>query len=206
MRSLDHALVLPGLPDPGDLERHGHPDGPGHQAGQARLVPAAAQPPVASRRRSQELERRILVVILDEAQNYSQPSLEEVRLLLGLNLPEQPAFALVLIGDEYLLGQLEAAQPARALLAPGLPDQPQPVDPGPMRAISGRRAHRRGSERFGHRTGRRRVARQRQRRAAPQLVPAGASRLDRGRHPESTEDYPGSRSPRGRKLPVRSVF
>jgi type II secretory pathway predicted ATPase ExeA len=53
-----------------------------------------------------QLERRILVVILDEAQNYSQPSLEEVRLLLGLNLPEQPAFALVLIGDEYLLASL----------------------------------------------------------------------------------------------------
>lgn len=55
----------------------------------------------------QELERRILVLILDEAQNYSQPSLEEVRLLLGLNLPEQPAFALVLIGDEYLLASLK---------------------------------------------------------------------------------------------------
>jgi MSHA biogenesis protein MshM len=54
-----------------------------------------------------ELERRILVVILDEAQNYSPPSLEEVRLLLGLNLPEQPAFALVLIGDEYLLASLK---------------------------------------------------------------------------------------------------
>ena len=53
-----------------------------------------------------ELERRILVLILDEAQNYSQPSLEEVRLLLGLNLPEQPTFALVLIGDEYLLASL----------------------------------------------------------------------------------------------------
>ncbi len=55
----------------------------------------------------QELDRRILVVILDEAQNYSQPSLEEVPLLLGLNLPEQPAFALVLIGDEYLLASLK---------------------------------------------------------------------------------------------------
>jgi type II secretory pathway predicted ATPase ExeA len=55
----------------------------------------------------QELERRILVLILDEAQNYSQPSLEEVRLLLGLNLPEQPAFALVLIGDEYLRARLK---------------------------------------------------------------------------------------------------
>jgi len=54
-----------------------------------------------------ELERRTLVVILDEAQNYSQPSLEEVRLLLGLNLPEQPTFALILIGDEYLLASLK---------------------------------------------------------------------------------------------------
>jgi type II secretory pathway predicted ATPase ExeA len=54
----------------------------------------------------EELEPRIGVVILDEAQNYSQPSLEEVRLLLGLNLPQQPAFALVLIGDEYLLASL----------------------------------------------------------------------------------------------------
>jgi general secretion pathway protein A len=55
----------------------------------------------------QELERRILVVVLDEAQNYSQPSLEELRLLLGLNLSEQPAFALILIGDEYLLSSLK---------------------------------------------------------------------------------------------------
>ncbi len=54
----------------------------------------------------QEVQPRIVVVILDEAQNYSQPSLEEVRLLLGLNLPQQPAFALVLIGDEYLLASL----------------------------------------------------------------------------------------------------
>ena len=30
-----------------------------------------------------------------------------MRLLLGLNLPEQPAFALVLIGDEYLLASLK---------------------------------------------------------------------------------------------------
>ena len=55
----------------------------------------------------EELQRRILVLILDEAQNYSQPSLEEVRLLLGLNLAEQPAFALVLIGDDYLLASLK---------------------------------------------------------------------------------------------------
>ena len=55
----------------------------------------------------QELERRILVIVLDEAQNYTHSALEEVRLLLGLNLPERPAFALVLIGDEYLLSSLK---------------------------------------------------------------------------------------------------
>ena len=37
-------------------------------------------------------------------------SLEEVRLLLGLNLAQPPAFALVLIGDEYLLGTLRLRQ------------------------------------------------------------------------------------------------
>ena len=54
-----------------------------------------------------ELQRRILVILLDEAQNYVHSSLEEVRLLLGLNLPEQPAFALIMIGDEYLLSSLK---------------------------------------------------------------------------------------------------
>jgi general secretion pathway protein A len=53
-----------------------------------------------------ELERRTLVVVLDEAQNYSPEALEEIRLLLGLNLPERPTFALVLVGDDYLLGTL----------------------------------------------------------------------------------------------------
>lgn len=54
-----------------------------------------------------ELEHRTLVVVLDEAQNFSHAALEELRLLLGLNLPDQPAFALVLIGDDYLLGTLQ---------------------------------------------------------------------------------------------------
>jgi MSHA biogenesis protein MshM len=54
-----------------------------------------------------ELERRILVLVLDEAQNYAHSALEEVRLLLGLNLPEAPAFALILIGDEYRLSSLK---------------------------------------------------------------------------------------------------
>src|SRR6266478_8111006 len=33
-------------------------------------------------------------------------ALEEVRMLLGLNLPEQPTFVLILVGDPYLLSAL----------------------------------------------------------------------------------------------------
>jgi type II secretory pathway predicted ATPase ExeA len=54
-----------------------------------------------------EHERQTLVIVLDDAQNCNHSTLEELRLLLGLNLPNQPTFALVLIGDEYLLGQLQ---------------------------------------------------------------------------------------------------
>jgi general secretion pathway protein A len=53
-----------------------------------------------------ELGRVIPVLLLDEAQNYNTSALEEVRMLLGLNLPEQPAFALILVGDSYLLSAL----------------------------------------------------------------------------------------------------
>jgi type II secretory pathway predicted ATPase ExeA len=54
-----------------------------------------------------EHERQTLVIVLDDAQNSTHSTLEELRLLLGLNLPSQPTFALILIGDEYLLGQLQ---------------------------------------------------------------------------------------------------
>ena len=54
-----------------------------------------------------EHERQTLVIVLDDAQDCTHSTLEELRLLLGLNLPSQPTFALVLIGDEYLLGQLQ---------------------------------------------------------------------------------------------------
>lgn len=54
-----------------------------------------------------EHERQTLLIVLDDAQNCTHSTLEELRLLLGLNLPSQPTFALVLIGDEYLLGQLQ---------------------------------------------------------------------------------------------------
>lgn len=53
-----------------------------------------------------QLERRRLVVVLDDAQLYSYGALEELRLLLGLNLPTEPTFALILVGDDHLLDSL----------------------------------------------------------------------------------------------------
>ena len=57
-----------------------------------------------------ELGKVVPLILLDDAQNLSYGSLEEVRLLLGLNLADPPAFGLVLIGDEYLLGTLRLRQ------------------------------------------------------------------------------------------------
>jgi type II secretory pathway predicted ATPase ExeA len=53
-----------------------------------------------------ELGHIIPVLLLDEAQNYAMSALEDIRMLLGLNLPEQPTFALILFGDPYLLSTL----------------------------------------------------------------------------------------------------
>jgi type II secretory pathway predicted ATPase ExeA len=55
----------------------------------------------------EELERRRLLIVLDEAQHYGFPALEELRLLLGLNLPTTPCFGLILVGDDYLLESLK---------------------------------------------------------------------------------------------------
>jgi type II secretory pathway predicted ATPase ExeA len=57
-----------------------------------------------------ELGKVVPCIVLDEAQSFGYGSLEEVRLLLGLNLAEPPAFGLVLIGDEYLLSTLRLRQ------------------------------------------------------------------------------------------------
>jgi type II secretory pathway predicted ATPase ExeA len=57
-----------------------------------------------------ELGPVVPLIVLDEAQSFGYGSLEEIRLLLGLNLADPPAFALVLIGDEYLLGTLRLRQ------------------------------------------------------------------------------------------------
>jgi len=78
-----------------------------------------------------ELGKVVPVIVLDEAQGFSYGSLEEVRLLLGLNLAEPPAFALVLIGDEYLLGTLRLRQHrslfSRIAFQVGLGPWPPPV-------------------------------------------------------------------------------
>lgn len=53
-----------------------------------------------------ELDPVTLVLILDDAQNYPGPALEEIRMLLGLGGRARSAFTLILLGDEYLLGSL----------------------------------------------------------------------------------------------------
>lgn len=57
-----------------------------------------------------DLGRLIPALVLDEAQLYPPGALEEMRLLLGLNLPRQPTFALVLVGDLYLQDTLRLQQ------------------------------------------------------------------------------------------------
>lgn len=56
-----------------------------------------------------ELGRVTPILVLDDAQDYPPGALEEVRLLLGFNLPRQPVFALVLVGDLYLQDTLRMA-------------------------------------------------------------------------------------------------
>lgn len=53
-----------------------------------------------------DLDPLTLVLVLDDAQNYPGPALEELRLLLGLGGRTRSAFALILLGDQYLLGSL----------------------------------------------------------------------------------------------------
>jgi general secretion pathway protein A len=53
-----------------------------------------------------DLEPLTLVLVLDDAQNYPSPALEELRLLLGLGGRARSAFCLILLGDDYLPGSL----------------------------------------------------------------------------------------------------
>jgi general secretion pathway protein A len=61
-----------------------------------------------------QLDRIIPVLVLDEAQLYRPGALDEIRLLLGLNLPRRPVFALILIGDTYFIDAMRL-QSQRAL-------------------------------------------------------------------------------------------
>jgi len=47
-----------------------------------------------------------LFLVLDDAQNYPAPALEEIRMLLGLGARQRAAFGLILLGDDYLLDSL----------------------------------------------------------------------------------------------------
>lgn len=53
-----------------------------------------------------DIEPISLVLLLDDAQNYPGPALEEIRLLLGIGARHRNAFTLVLMGDEYLINSL----------------------------------------------------------------------------------------------------
>jgi len=52
------------------------------------------------------IEPMTLVLALDDAQNYPSTALEQLRMLLGLGGQQRGAFALILLGDDYLLGSL----------------------------------------------------------------------------------------------------
>lgn len=53
-----------------------------------------------------DIEPMTIVLALDDAQNYPSTALEELRMLLGLGGRSRSAFALILLGDDYLLGSL----------------------------------------------------------------------------------------------------
>ena len=137
----------------------------------------------------EELERRILVIILDEAQNYAHSSLEEVRLLLGLNLPEQPAFALILIGDEYLLSSLKLRN-HRALYSRLACQVSLPVwTPSQCAQYLSASLVAAGLSAQVLEPAAQRTAEQRQRRSAPQPEPAGSRGVDRCRQPRRPKDH-----------------
>ena len=174
------APVLPAAADSRQPERLRPALGAGRQAGQTGR-PSAAKPTWPSIEAAlAELGKVVPLIVLDEAQSFGYGSLEEVRLLLGLNLADPPAFGLVLIGDEYLLGTLRLRQ-HRSLfsriachwsLGPWTAPLVSQYVQQSLAAV--------GINRPGHRTGRPEPADQRQQRAGPQPVFAVPRGLDRG--------------------------
>ncbi len=62
-----------------------------------------------------DIDPLTLVLILDDAQNYPAPALEEIRILLGFGGRLRSAFVLILAGAKHLLGSLRLSI-QRALL------------------------------------------------------------------------------------------
>ena len=125
-----------------------------------------------------EHERQTLVIVMDDAQNSTHSTLEEMRLLLGLNLPSQPTFALILLGDEYLLGATPVAQSSGALFPAQRSSPAQSLDFGGDPDLSDHRVASRGhSPHQSLRTSRRRPVGARHGGRAAQRLPFGASRL-----------------------------
>ena len=96
-----------------------------------------------------ELGKIVPLIIIDEAPCFGYGSLEEARLLLGLNLADPQAFGLVLIGDKYFLGILRSRQ-HRSLFSR------MPLEPGPwgctaVGAIRPAKPGDRGDQPSGHR-------------------------------------------------------
>ena len=86
-----------------------------------------------------DLGRVTPILVLDDAQDYPPGALEEVRLLLGLNLPRQPVFALVLMGDLYLQETLRLAHHRSLYSRIGARGQLAPLDPRSVDPASSRR-------------------------------------------------------------------
>ena len=126
-----------------------------------------------------ELGKVVPLIVLDEAQSFGYGSLEEVRLLLGLNLADPPAFGLVLIGDEYLLSTLRLRQHRSLLLAHRLSLEPGSLDGAPGQSIRPAEPGGGGHYPASYRTGRPEPADQRQQRAGTQPVFALPGGLDR---------------------------
>jgi len=74
-----------------------------------------------------DIEPVTLVLILDDAQNYPSSALEELRLLLSLGGRARSAFALILLGDDYLLGSLRLSVQRALFSRIGAAHQLQPL-------------------------------------------------------------------------------
>ena len=89
----------------------------------------------------------IPVIILDEAQNYTASAMEEVRLLLGLNLPSQPVFCLIMIGDNYLLDSLRLQSRRAIYTRIAVSHQIQPLESAQVEAYLTHRLKQAGLDR-----------------------------------------------------------